>query len=126
MNRLGAFAGEHIVKARPASDPPPGRFRGIGERVIDWANSANRDDSGFGMAGDNAVIMRSSRHAAHETPGWNRLARAWIEIRAAVTPPNARQEHTETIGRISVRRAHITGPLANKGVIEARRINVAR
>jgi hypothetical protein len=103
------------------SHGPPWGFRWIGERKVDWTDTADRDDCRLILAADDPVVMRSSSHAMHEAPDRRRHARSWVEISAAVDPPSARDDDAKSIGRIGVRRAHVSRAPADKDIVETRR-----
>jgi len=97
----------------------PRRFRWIGEREVDWTDTADCNDRPLILASDHPVVMRSSSHAVNEAAGSRRQARSGVEISAAVDPPGARDNDAEPIGRISMRRAHVARMPADKHKVEA-------
>jgi hypothetical protein len=101
------------------SQGPPRGLRWIGEREVDWTDTANCDDRRFILAADHPVVMRSSSHAVHEAAGRRRHARSGVEISAAVDPPTARDNDAEPIARISMRRAHVSRMPADEDIVEA-------
>src|ERR1700688_4250599 len=101
------------------SHGPPKGLRWIGEREVDWTDTADCDDRRFNLAPDHSVVMRSSSQAAHEAAGRRRHAQSGGEISAAVDPPTARDNDAESIARISLRRAHVSRMAADKDIVEA-------
>jgi hypothetical protein len=101
------------------SQGPPRGLRWIGEREVDWTDTANCDNCRFILAADHPVVMRSSSRAVHEAAGRRRHARSGVEISAAVDPPTARDNDAEPVAGISMRRAHVSGMPADKDIIKA-------
>ena len=110
---------DHSAAGSLRSQGPPRGLRWIGEREVDWTDTADCDDRRFILAADHAVVMRRSSHAVHEAAGRRRHARSRVEIIAAVDPPTARDNDAEPIARISMRRAHVSRMPADKDIVEA-------
>ena len=109
----------HSAAGSLRSQGPPRGLRWIGEREVDWTDTADCDDRRFILAADHSVVMRSSSHAVHEAAGRCTHARSGVEISAAVDPPTARDNDTEPIARISMRRAHVSRMPADEDIVEA-------
>jgi hypothetical protein len=109
----------HRAAGSLRSQGPPRGLRWIGEREVDWTDTANCDDRRFILAADHPVVMRSSSHAVHEAAGRRRHARSGVEISAAVDPPTAGDNDAEPIARISMRRAHVSRMPADEDIVEA-------
>jgi hypothetical protein len=109
----------HITAGSLRSQGSPRGIRWIGEREVDWTDTADCDDRRFILAADHAVVMRSSGHAVHEAAGRRRHARSGVEISAAIDPPTARDNDAEPIAPISMRRAHVSRMPADKDIVEA-------
>jgi hypothetical protein len=110
---------DHSAAGSLQSHGPPTGLRWIGEREVDWTDTADCDDRRFILAADHSVVMRSSSHAVHEAAGRRRHARRGVEISAAVDPPTARDNDAEPIARINMRRAHVSWMPADKDIVEA-------
>jgi hypothetical protein len=110
---------DHSPVGSLRSQGPRRGLRWIGEREVDWTDTADCDDRRFILAADHAVVMRSSSHAVHEAAGRRSHARSGVEIIAAVDPPTARDNDAEPIARISMRRAHVSRMPADKDIVEA-------
>src|SRR5208282_4717436 len=94
-------------------------FRWIGEREVDWTNTADCDDGWLTLAADHSVVVGSSGYAVYEAAGRGRHARSRVEITAAVDPPSARDDDAKPIGRIGMRRAHVSRGPADKDIVES-------
>jgi hypothetical protein len=119
MCRGGRDRGDHSAALLRLQGPPRG-LRRIGEREVDWTDTADCDDRRFILAVDHAVVIRRSGHAMHEAAGRRRHARSGVEISAAVDPPTPRDnDDAEPVARISMRRAHVSRMPADKDIVEA-------
>src|ERR1700693_4481070 len=106
---MNGSEGEAQARANGGVSPLPTKsLRRIDQLLIDGPHPANRDDGRFAPAANHPVIVRGSRHAAHEASGRNGDARGRIEICAAVDPPSPGDDDAKPVGRIGMRSAHIT------------------
>jgi hypothetical protein len=72
----------HSAAGSLRSQGPPRGLRWIGEREVDWTDTADCDDRRFILAADHSVVMRSSSHVVHEAAGRRRHARSGAGFRS--------------------------------------------
>ena len=89
------------------------------ERQVSWADTTDCDDCRLFLAADYSVVMRTSSHAVHEAAGRRTHAIIRVKISSAVDPPGTRDNDAEPIGRISVRRAHVSRMPADEDIVKA-------
>src|ERR1700733_4246030 len=113
---------DEIIEAAPVvliwtgSHFAPRRLRRIAELKVDWTDAADGNDGRLIVAANHAIIMRRQGDAVHVAACRNRHAGRGIEIGAAVAPPRPRQHHAIAVGRIKMRRAHISWMPAHERV----------